>query len=163
MTSIDTRLAALNVARSMLWVREIGENAGQAVEAILASVGLGPGQPWCAAFACWVLQAVHGKDLSPLPMVGGCATLADYAKAHGMLRTQPEVGSIFLLWSPVANRYHHAGFVIQPRLLPPPAIAQARCSTVEGNTNEDGSPEGIGVFERVRVFTPSDRFAWWWS
>jgi len=35
--------------------------------------------------------------------------------------------------------------------------------TIEGNTNQGGSPEGIGVFRRRRTFGPDDRFVWWWA
>lgn len=154
-SDIPARAAVVGMARSMTWVREIGENAGQAVEAILASVHLEPGAPWCAAFVNHVGHAILG-DHWPLPMVGGCATLAESADKRNMLRTVAAPGGIFLLWSPMLKRFHHAGFTVFP-------ANPGEWETVEGNTNDDGSAEGIGVFERTRKFGPGDRHVWWWA
>lgn len=39
---------------SQIGIREEGHNTGKAVEAYLTYVGLPKGNPWCAAFVCWV-------------------------------------------------------------------------------------------------------------
>jgi hypothetical protein len=88
-------------------------------------------------------------------MVGGCATLASAADKKGLLRTLPEPGAIFLVWSPSKGRFNHTGFLILP--------AQIGWHTVEGNTSPDGSPEGTGVFERVRELKDEARFIHWWT
>ena len=150
---VDARAVVISVARAMTWVREIGPNRGQAVEAILRRVVLPPGSPWCAAFVAWVGRAaLDGRW--PLPLVGGCATLGEAALARGMIRQAPENGAIFLLWSDRMNRFNHTGFIS--------ATAGEACFTVEGNTSPDGSPEGTGVFERTRTFGERDRFVHWW-
>jgi hypothetical protein len=154
-SDIPARAAVLGVARAMTWVREIGENRGQAVEAILASVHLPPGSPWCAAFVSYCGRAALG-GFWPLPMAGGCATLAEAADAKGLLRPTPAPGAIFLLYSSDLERFHHTGFIVLPAPLP------GHYATVEGNTNDGGSPEGVGVFQRERQFTSEDRFVWWW-
>lgn len=48
----------VNVAAGQVGFREQpdGSNAGPQVNAYLAAAGLGPGQPWCAAFVSWVYQ-----------------------------------------------------------------------------------------------------------
>lgn len=39
---------------SQIGIREEGHNRGKAVEAYLTYAGLAKGNPWCAAFVCWV-------------------------------------------------------------------------------------------------------------
>lgn len=151
---IDPRAVVISVARAMTWVREVGANRGQAVEAILRRVHLPPGSPWCAAFVAWCGRAALDGGWA-LPLVGGCATLGEAAEARGMLRAAPANGSIFLCWSAAKNRFNHTGFIA--------ATAGEACFTVEGNTSPDGSPEGTGVFERTRIFGPRDRFIHWWT
>ena len=123
-STIPAREAVVNVALAMTWVKEIGANRGQAVEAILKRVYLAPGSPWCAAFVSYVGRAVLGHAW-PLPMVGGCATLGDSAEERAMLLTSPEPGAIFLLYSEEKKRFNHTGFI---------AVASTPCFTVEGNT-----------------------------
>lgn len=149
-TSVDL---LLKIALSYTWVREKGNNRGEAVEHILEAAHLTPGNPWCAAFVSMVGRDAFAEEW-PLPPVGGCATLAEAAAAKHMLMKYPTPGSIFLLWDKYGGRFHHTGFVREP--------AHTGWKTVEGNTNIAGSPEGIGVFVRCRVFTPADRFIWWW-
>jgi hypothetical protein len=151
--NLDARDVVVTVAREMTWVREVGANRGQAVEAILKRVGLAPGLPWCAAFVAYVGRSACGAKW-PLPMVGGCATLGERAERLGMLREKPANGAIFLLWGEKQGRYNHTGFVT--------AVSNP-FYTVEGNTSPDGSPEGTGVFERRRTAQPLDRFIHWWE
>jgi hypothetical protein len=152
MTPLDPVETVLNVAEGHAWVKEVGENRGQAVEAILAHVGLLPGQPWCAAFVSYIGWLVMRRGW-PLPLAGGCAMLADRARGLGMLTEIPAPGSIFLVWGVTLNRFRHCGFLIER--------TPAGWRTVEGNTNVDGSPEGTGVFVRERSFSALDRFVNW--
>ena len=144
----------LDAARADLLVREVGgENRGFEVETILASVGLPPGQPWCAAFVYWIGRFALGKRW-PLPATGSCALLGSYAREKGMLVEQPGPGDVFLLWSATKNRFHHTGFVVE-------ALPHASYRTLEGNTNDDGSVNGNGVYERTRGIGEKDRFIRW--
>lgn len=145
----------LRMARSYDWVRETqGANKGEVVNRFLKNTALGPGYPWCAAFVASIGTYAFGADW-PLPHTASCQQLADAAQAKSMLMKFPTPGAVFLLWGKSEGRYHHTGFVQGPQ--------GAGWKTVEGNTNEDGSPEGTGVFERVRIFAPLDRFVWWWA
>jgi hypothetical protein len=154
--NVEAKTAVLGVARAMRWVRETGPNRGAAVEAMLRAVHLEPGNPWCAAFVAFIGKAVCG-DLWPLPMVGGCATLGEAAQKRGVLRSSPAVGAIFLIYSPLRARFNHTGFLVLPD-----GGHRISYRTCEGNTSPDGSPEGTGVFERVRTFGDQDRFIHWW-
>lgn len=145
----------LAAARALKFVREEprNSNAGQAVEAMLKLCGLGKGHPWCAAFVAHAGHAVYGKDW-PLPLTAGCAALGEAAKAKGILVNTPLPGDVFLVWFPKLGRFGHTGFVT--------ALGEGgshRC--IEGNTNDGGSRDGWGVFERDRAFGPNDRFIRW--
>jgi cold shock CspA family protein len=143
--------SVLNVAEAHTWVKEIGDNRGQAVEAILKRVYLQPGNPWCAAFVSYVGWSVLRKRW-PLPLVGGCVSLFDYAKGKGMIETAPAPGDIFLMWSNSKGRFAHTGFV---------SGVSIDYRTIEGNTNPEGSREGDGVYIRTRKVHPNDRFIRW--
>ena len=131
-------------------VREIGTNRGPRVETYLASVGLPPGNPWCAAFVAWCIQqaALRRKATVEWPRTGYCPSIAAWAKRMGKILTEPQPGQVFLLRLSVGGttRFAHTGIVerVQGEIL----------HTIEGNTNERGGREGIGVFERTRTLGP---------
>ena len=141
------------------WTESGKDNHGQAVEIFLKFVWLKAGQPWCAAFVSYVgwygcYNHVTKKSTWPVPRTGGCAVLGDYAKQHALLERTPEVGDVFLIWFPALNRFAHTGFITQVH-------PDGSCTTLEGNTNTDGSRNGWGVFERTRTFKSADRFVRW--
>lgn len=142
--ALDPRVAtALRIAHFFRYVRESGgENHGPTVEAFLKLCGLGPGYPWCLAFVSSVLFLTLGP-LDPLPMTAGCDVDLEWGKAHHQLHLNPEPGDIFLLLRTETDA-HHAGFVVAVH------DDTATFDTIEGNTNTDGSDNGIGVFERTR-------------
>ena len=145
----------LKIAQSYTWVRETGgQNKGEAVAHFLEKVNVHDAEPWCAAFVSTVGADAFGADW-PLPNAAYCPTLAAAASKKGLLFSYPVPGAVFLLYSASKARFHHTGFVIEP-------TGDREWQTVEGNTNEGGSPEGIGVFTRRRLFGASDRFVWWW-
>lgn len=133
-------------------VREVppGSNAGPRVEEYLASIGLDAGPPWCAAFVHFISNEVarsFGVD-NPLPRTGYCPSLQRFAQVKGILKDEPEAGDVFLLFgSPEGyRRASHTGFVT--------SVAGDVFQTVEGNTNDGGGREGVGVFARRRRVTP---------
>jgi hypothetical protein len=128
-----------------------GSNAGPRVEEYLATVHLTRGNPWCAAFVAWVGVTAVGVAW-PVPLVGGCATLGEWAQKEHVRYLHPQVGDIGLLYSPRRQRFAHTFFVSGG-----PDAAGAR-ETIEGNTSGGGSREGWGVFRRRRHFGPGDRF-----
>jgi hypothetical protein len=145
----------LAAARALLFVREVPKqsNAGQGVEAMLKVCGLGPGHPWCAAFTSYVGRSALGS-LWPLPLTAGCAALGEAAKAKGILVNKPLPGDVFLVWFPKLGRYGHTGFIVS-------VGDGVTHQCIEGNTNDGGSRDGWGVFERPRTFGPKDRFIRW--
>lgn len=127
-----------------------GSNHGPLVDKYLAYVGLGPGQPWCAAFVAWCIDQAGGN----CPKTGDTWALEDWGRKEGIWnpKTLPEVGDIFLLYGK-NNRPTHTGFVTK--------VCAGYVETIEGNTSPDGSPEGIGIFKRERDIPDIEVIKWW--
>lgn len=149
-------------------MREKGINSGPQVEDYLRYVNLGRGQPWCAAFICWV----YGQAGVENPRSGWSPDLFKRTKvvwtraesiklkgkseqgyrASGMgyevsgrrlMGLQPRFGDVFGIYFPEKERIAHAGFVDQ--------WEDTWLITVEGNTSISGSREGDGVYRKRRL------------
>jgi len=147
--------AALGVARTQIGVMEKppGSNRGPEVEQYLRSVGLGGGNAWCAAFVHWCVdQAVKGPPAgpNPLPKTGGVMELWRRSRKAGLpvvlaadATKNPALvtaGMIFIIDH--GGGHGHTGFVA--------GFTGGRLATVEGNSNDQGSAEGTGVFALTR-------------
>lgn len=158
---VSARDAVVNVALALQFMREInGPNRSELIDEMLRRTGLDPAKrlPWCAAFVAWCGYAACRKEW-PLRKVAGCMSLYDDAVTKGLLRNAPAPGAAFLLWGKGPDgvmRFKHTGFVVGIN----PA---GGWDTIEGNTNEAGHPDGVGVFARVREFAAADRFIHWWE
>lgn len=149
----------LEIAREEVGVREEGgSNRGVRVNQYLQSVGLAPGNPWCASWVFWCIEQAAGKlvERNPFIRTGFCPYISRWANDGRILKPLPAVGDVFLLYGKDRKgiyRAHHTGFVI--------AVGPNRFGTAEGNTNTTGSPEGIGVFERTRSSAGDYKFVRW--
>ena len=146
----------LEVAAGEIGVREDppGSNHGKKVEQYQASVGVDPGEPWCAAFVYWCF-ATAASDLGVAnPMkekkcrTGGVVELWDRANANGAKIVTHDAafadpsrvlpGMVFVIT--MSGGHGHTGLVSK--------VIGNTLETIEGNTNDGGSREGIGVFRR---------------
>jgi predicted nuclease of predicted toxin-antitoxin system len=138
-------LAAINIAKQNIGVMEQGNNAGEQVEAYLSSVGLSKGNPWCAAFVYWSFEraARSLNTKTPLPKTG--SVLTHWSQTQGKKITAKQAqndnnliraGQIFIIKT--GKGTGHTGIIerIDGNLL----------TTIEGNSNNNGSREGVGVF-----------------
>jgi CHAP domain/Putative peptidoglycan binding domain len=127
----------------------IGSNAGVRVEEYLASVDLGKGFAWCVAFLYFCFekasQELHG--INPLVKTAGVLDLWARAKCRKIVTpdfvNNPSLikpGYIFIIST--GNGHGHTGIV--------ESVEGGFLTTIEGNTNDTGSPEGTGVFRRVK-------------
>jgi hypothetical protein len=147
--------AALGIAISQLGVMEspIGSNKGPQVNQYLKSVGLGGGFFWCMAFVHWCFdQAAAGQGIAnPFPKTAGCADAWARVRSSAPKRivtaaaalANPSIvrpGFVFIL--DFGKGAGHTGFVKQSLGGP--------FRSVEGNSNNDGSRNGVGVFELNR-------------
>jgi hypothetical protein len=146
--------AALRHAAEQVGVAEDppGSNGGEAVEAFLASVGLGAGQAWCAAFVYWCVDraATETGQANCMPKTGGVlemwrrarkAGLPCVSAAEALARPALVTSGMVFVMDHGAGR-GHTGFV--------QALSDGRLRTVEGNSSGGGSREGTGVFALTR-------------
>ncbi|HLP41759.1 MAG TPA: CHAP domain-containing protein [Fibrobacteria bacterium] len=140
----------LKVAASQLHVREVppDSNRGPEVDAYLRAAGLDPeGQnySWCAAFVYWCFEQAAGRGSNPLYRTAGVLRHWREAGRRGTRRiTAKEAqqnpglirpGFIFIIDS--GGGKGHTGLV--------EAVNGGLLTTIEGNTNGEGSREGGGV------------------
>jgi hypothetical protein len=140
------------------------QNHGQTVEWLLHEVGLPPGDPWCAAYVSHVgywsqYNPITHQSHWPLPRTGACAVLGDFAATHAMLQATPQRGDIFLLYVPTLGRFAHTGIILDVCETPTTYL----CTTIEGNTTDDGSRDGWKSCIKQRPFPKASqhRFIRW--
>lgn len=156
----DDKLLAevLDVAAEEIGVLEKppGSNRGERVDEYERSAGIDFGEPWCVAFVFFCFeQAAAALEISN-PMVdencktGGVLDLWNRAREASKVATvehdaalddpsRVKPGMIFIISTGGGNG--HAGLVAR--------IIGNQLETIEGNTNDGGSREGIGVFRRT--------------
>lgn len=132
----------------------LGSNRGPRVDQYLRAAGLDPTEghfAWCAAFVYWCFDQSSAALGSRNPVIKTAGVLDHWnrAGAAGVHRlanaecvAQPSLvlpGLIFILTT--SNGNGHTGLVENVR--------GSILTTIEGNTNEGGSREGIGVFRRT--------------
>lgn len=151
-------------------MEEGGDNRGPAVEFFQKLGEIRPGQPWCAAFVNAVaeiacskknvrspLEGVH-LDSSTNDLEGYVQAYYEHSRRNGWLREdgRPGVGDLFMVYhGGELDRYAHIGIVA--------ALSEQGFMTVEGNSNDDGSRNGIGVFQNLRTYQRRIVFANPWA
>ncbi|MGW0876661.1 LysM peptidoglycan-binding domain-containing protein [Streptomyces sp. NPDC002740] len=93
--------------------------------------------PWCALFVSWVALKAGVADL--FPRSASCAYGVNWFRQKGRFSEYPAIGSQVFFGKDGGT---HTGICI--------AYDADTITTVEGNTNVDGSPEGNGVYVRTR-------------
>ena len=144
----------LRVATTQIGVKEdpLGSNRGPQVDRYLKSVGAPLGSPWCAAFVYFCFQQASTGLGQPNPVIRTGSVLEHWNRAGstGIPRlgrdecmVTPSLvkpGMIFIITHP--NGTGHCGLV--------ESVTGTLLTSIEGNTNEIGSREGIGVFRRQK-------------
>lgn len=121
-----------------------GHNDGARVETYLRSVGLPKGQPWCAAFVHFCLT--QGGVPNPINGASGSALNQRHLRYYqNHLIAEPQRADVFVIYEGSLGRIGHTGFYNR-------RVNRSFFETVEGNTNDNGSRDGIGVFRRIRSF-----------
>jgi peptidoglycan hydrolase-like protein with peptidoglycan-binding domain len=143
---------AVQIALTQEGVREdpLGSNRGPRVDQYIRAAGEEPPQLWCMAFVYWCFGEAATRLGVPHPMQGVPAGQKDYctgvyawARQNNLTASSPQRGDIFLVQGGSEGRTHqHTGIVTESE--------GGLVSTIEGNTNTDGSSNGIGVFRRTR-------------
>lgn len=134
---------ALDIAKTQLGKDEKphGSNWGEPVKTYLASVGINFPASWCMAFIYWCFDQA-AKDLSiknNAIRTGG--VMFAWNKASAAIKSfEPKIGSVFIM--EFGGGLGHTGIVEN--------YDDTFIYTIEGNTNDTGSREGIEVCRRKR-------------
>ena len=133
-------LKALEIAKTQLGFQEIprGSNAGPAVEKYLKSVGLGKGYAWCEAFVYWCYQEASKQLGVSNPLKKTAGVLDQFNSSKKYVVKTPQKGDLFIM--DFGGGLGHIGFVDDTLKL--------KITTVEGNSNDDGSREGYEVCQK---------------
>lgn len=150
--------------------QESEHQPGRMVDVILSGVGQPPGTPWEVAFIYHIGYWSHYIDAGeysswPLPATASARDLAAFAKERNILRSEPELGDIALVWSATAGTYTHAGILIQRTMHGRLANGRryVRCVTIEGNATPSGKSRDRLVLRVTRDYCAAagDRFVRW--
>lgn len=138
--------AALKVAITQIGQDEKphGSNWGEPVKTYLTSVGIGFPASWCMAYVYWCFNKA-AKDLgiaNAAIKTGGVLAAWNKSKPEQQVQ-KPSVGSVFII--DFGKGLGHTGIVEK--------FDDKFIYTVEGNTNDTGSREGIEVCRRKRLRT----------
>lgn len=126
-----------------------GSNWGPKVKEYLASVDINFPVAWCAAFLYWCFDkaAADAGKANPLVKTGGVLKHWNSTTAKKILAKDAadnpalvKPGHIFIM--DFGGGAGHTGLV--------EAVNGGFITVIEGNTNNNGSREGIGVFRRTR-------------
>lgn len=150
----DLLTRVLKVAKTQIGVMEDppGSNRGPQVDEYIRRVGLNPKGKfaWCVAFVYFCFDEAANALGRGNPMIQTAGVLDHWAKAgqRGIPRitnaravadpglVQP--GHIFVI--DFGSGTGHTGLVLE--------VNGGKLITIEGNTNDGGSREGVGVFQR---------------
>ena len=140
-----------NIAYGFVGTKEVGNNGGYWVTKFLKSVGLRPGNPWCAAFVSFCLDSANIKTMR---VRSGLArhfiSKNKTIKATKVLQSNMKIpmGSV-VVWRRGTTTFGHVGFVDRWQ--------GASGTTIEGNTSSGRSGNqwnGGGVWHRNRTINP---------
>lgn len=133
----------VSAAISQIGVTEdpVGSNWGYSVKQYLLSVGINFPASWCMAFVYWCVRkasTANGKE-NPLTKTG--SVMAQWAASKHLRVAEPIPGDVFIM--SFGKGLGHTGIVER--------VDQNFIYTIEGNTNDTGSREGIEVCRRQRT------------
>lgn len=97
------------------------------------------GQPWCAVFVSWAAMKAGAADL--YPRTASCDVAGAWWKKAGRWSEYPSVGAQVFFGSPADLT--HTGIVSR--------FDDTWVWSIEGNTNNNGSAQGDGVYENKRA------------
>lgn len=132
-----------------------GSNNGFFLRHVLQGTVWEPGEEWCIAIAvAAVAYGFYGFENLPFPGFNTASASALYSAADraGCLSAYPATGCIALLRGGGTGHYH--GGIVQS------VIDDNTYREWEGNTNEDGSPEGYMYCEHIRKTETTDFVIW---
>lgn len=134
---------ALKIAETQLGKQENppGSNWGEPVKSYLSSVGISFAAPWCMAFVYWCYQQASKSLATRNTAIKTGSVINAWNKAGQHIKTSdPLIGSVFIM--DFGKGKGHTGLVEN--------FDKDFIYTIEGNTNDAGSREGIKVCRKKR-------------
>ncbi len=110
-----------------------------------------PNVAWCAQFISWA--AFKSGCSALIPKHAYTPSGAEWFKARGQWGTKPRVGAIVYYFNASLGRIAHVGVVTKVN-------ADGSWIACEGNTNDDGSRSGNGVYLLRRTTTRGGGFGY---
>ena len=144
-----------SIAYGLVGTKESGDNSGYWVTKFLKSVGLRPGNPWCAAFVSYCLDSAKittMKTRSGLARHFISKNKTIKATKVSFDNMQIPMGTV-LIWRRGTTTFGHVGFTDK--------WVGKSGTTIEGNTTSGKSGSqwnGGGVWSRKRTINPYDYF-----
>ena len=134
---------ALAIAVTQIGKKEnpLGSNWGEPVQSYLKVVGIGFPASWCMAFIYWCYKnASISLGVTNTAIKTGGVLKAWNTAPKEIKSDVPSVGSVFIM--DFGKGLGHTGIVEK--------FDKVNIYTIEGNTNDTGSREGIEVCRKVR-------------
>lgn len=129
-------------AERYLHVREITHNRGVEIDSMNVLCNVPLGSPWCASFASWIYY--HADYDAPIS-----AWSPSYAMKKDIIykknlknNKKIQAGDAVTFYYSNLKRVGHVGIIVKQE--------GDYLYTIEGNTNENGSREGDGVYRKKR-------------
>lgn len=169
MSTLPLRQKLVDIAKREVGVRETPKdsNRGPRVHEYQDSTDLnGSGWPWCAAFVCWCIRE-WGKEAEVLaalnltaskfeqwrPKTAAAYGFDEWARSRGLMvvnenQNVPRTG--------LGNLILHTGDIVtydfsHVGIIDTDTDGGSILHTIEGNTDEAGSREGGGVYQKTRA------------
>jgi hypothetical protein len=137
---------ALEIAISQIGQDEKphGSNWGEPVRTYLASVNINFPASWCMAFIYWCFNEAAKKLQLKNPAIKSGGVLNVWNKTSKNFKSnKPSIGAVFIM--DYGKGLGHTGIVEK--------FDDKYIYTIEGNTNDTGSREGIEVCKKQRLQT----------
>jgi hypothetical protein len=126
----------------------VNSNRGLRVDYWLDSVGSPLESPWCSAFVFQAgIQSV-GRSNWPFVRSGRVQDLVDACKKDGRFTedlSKAGPGDLVVLWYDQLNRFGHVAAI--------ETVTKTVVTSIDGNSNADGSREGYAVVRKSRPIT----------
>lgn len=143
---MNVSIKAVQIAVSQIGKQENppGSNWGEPVKTYLQSVGINFAAPWCMAFVYWCYQqAAKSYKVTNTAIKTGSVIHAWNKAPQHIKSSVPRIGSVFIM--DFGKGKGHTGLVEH--------FDTEFIYTIEGNTNDAGSREGIKVLRKKRLRT----------
>ncbi|MFD0997686.1 CHAP domain-containing protein [Ohtaekwangia kribbensis] len=149
---IEKQLLVATTYTSQIGVKEnLGPNDSKEIRAYLLVTGVKHPASWCAAFVayCFTVNGVDNPKNAWSP-----SWFVDKSRLINPQKVKPERADTFAVYHRELKRIAHIGFV---DTWPPGDYF----ITVEGNTNNNGSREGDGVYRKRRLKKNAYKISRW--